>query len=129
MISNSFSLKIIAFFFILSFFSHQFGKLMIIADYYANNSQYAKNCINKSRPKLHCNGKCQMMKKIQEEENKEKQESEKKNENKKNAPIYFEQFIANVKHHLISINKNKFQSVNCSKPIGRSFRIFHPPKV
>jgi hypothetical protein len=129
MISNSFSLKIISVFFILSFFIHQFGKLLIIADYYAYTSQYAKNCINKSRSKLHCNGKYQMMKKIQAQEKKEKEDAEKKNENKKNAPIYFEQFIANVNHHLISINKNKIQYINCSKPIGRSYRIFHPPKV
>ena len=129
MISRFSSSKIIAFFFILSFFTHQFGKLMIIADYNANNSQYAKNCINKSKPKLHCNGKCQMMKKIQAQEKKEKEDAEKKNENKKNAPIYFEHFIANVNNHLISIDKNKFHSINCSKPIGRSFRIFNPPKV
>ena len=70
-----------------------------------------------------------MMKKIQAQEKKEKEDAEKKNENKKNAPIYFEQFIANVNHHLISINKNKIQYINCSKPIGRSYRIFHPPKV
>ena len=70
-----------------------------------------------------------MMKKIQAQEKKEKEDAEKKNENKKNAPIYFEQFIANVNHHLISIDKNKSQSINSSNPISRSYRIFHPPKV
>ena len=129
MISRIISLKIIAVFFILSFFTHQFGKLMILADYYANTSQYAKNCINKSRPKLRCNGKCQMMKKIQKEEKKEKQDAEKKNENKKDAPIYFEQYLIKVNQLSESIHKNKFESIGSSKPIGRSFRIFHPPKV
>jgi len=96
MISRIISLKIIAVFFILSFFTHQFGKLMILADYYTNTSHYAKNCINKSRPKLRCNGKCQMMKKIQKEEKKEKQDAEKKNENKKDTPFYFEKNLIKV---------------------------------
>jgi hypothetical protein len=129
MISRNISLKLIAVFFILSFFTHQFGKLAIVADYYANTSQYAKNCINKSRPKLHCNGKCQMMKKIQEEEKKEKEDAEKKNENKKDAPIYLDQDVVKVNLFLDLKGKNKFQSFNSSKPISRSCQIFHPPKV
>ena len=129
MISRIISLKIIAVFFNLSFFTHQIGKLMILADYYANTSQYAKNCINKSRPKLHCNGKCQMMKKIQEEEKKEKEDAEKKNENKKDAPIYFEQYIVKVNYLSESINNKKFISINSSKPTSRTYRIFHPPKA
>jgi len=129
MISKNISLKLIAVFFILSFFTHQFGKLAIVADYYANTSQYAKNCINKSRPKLHCNGKCQMMKKIQEQEKKEKEDAEKKNENKKDAPIYFEQDIVKVNLFLDLKGKNKFQGFNSSKPIAHSCQIFHPPKV
>lgn len=129
MISRNISLKLIAVFFILSFFTHQFGKLSIVADYYTNTSQYAKNCINKSRPKLHCNGKCQMMKKIQEEEKKEKEDAEKKNENKKDAPIYFEQYEVEAKLHSGLKGKNKFQYFNSSIPIDRSCQIFHPPKV
>lgn len=128
MISRFISLKIVAVFFILSFFTHQFGKLVILADYYANTSQYAKKCINKSRPKLHCNGKCQMMKKIQEEEKKEKEDAEKKNENKKDAPLYFEKDVVKVNLLLDLKGKNKFQYFNSSKPIGRSCQIFHPPQ-
>jgi hypothetical protein len=129
MISRNISLKLIAVFFILSFFTHQFGKLAIVADYYANTSQYAKNCINKPMPKLHCNGKCQMMKKIQDEEKKEKEDAEKKNENKKDTPLYFEKDVVKANPLLDLKGKNKFQSFNSSKPIGRSCQIFHPPKV
>ena len=32
-------------------------------NYYTNTAAFAKNCVNKAKPKLHYNGKCQMMKK------------------------------------------------------------------
>jgi hypothetical protein len=40
-------------------FSSQFIRL----DYLLNRASFVKNCENKARPALHCNGKCQMMKK------------------------------------------------------------------
>jgi hypothetical protein len=46
-----------------------FSKWVIMADYEFNKEYISKNlCINKKRPKLHCNGKCQLMKKLAEEE-------------------------------------------------------------
>jgi len=46
-----------------------FSKWVIMADYEINKEYISKNlCINKKRPKLHCNGKCQLMKKLAEEE-------------------------------------------------------------
>ena len=41
-----------------------FSKAMIVAEYQLNREYIAKNlCVNKSRPKMHCNGRCHMMKK------------------------------------------------------------------
>ncbi|HTL10240.1 MAG TPA: hypothetical protein VL307_18325 [Chitinophagaceae bacterium] len=51
-------------------------------DYYTNTAAFAKNCENKARPMMHCNGKCQMMKKLKEEEKKEQQAPERKNSHK-----------------------------------------------
>jgi len=46
-----------------------FSKWLVVAEYKLNRDFIAKNlCINKVRPKMHCNGKCQMMKKLAEEE-------------------------------------------------------------
>ncbi len=42
-------------------------------NYYVNTASFAKNCINKARPKMQCNGKCQVMKKLQEEEKNDQQ--------------------------------------------------------
>ena len=35
-----------------------------MADYMVNLEAYKKSCINKAKPKLNCNGKCQMLKKM-----------------------------------------------------------------
>jgi hypothetical protein len=49
--------------------SQSFSKLFVVLEYNLNKDFIAKNlCINKAKPKLHCNGKCQMMKKLAEEE-------------------------------------------------------------
>ena len=46
-----------------------FWKWAIVIEYNMNRNFIAKNlCINKVKPKLHCNGKCQMMKRLAEEE-------------------------------------------------------------
>jgi hypothetical protein len=46
-----------------------FSKWLVVAEYRMNRDFIAKNlCINKARPKLRCNGKCQMMKRLAEEE-------------------------------------------------------------
>jgi hypothetical protein len=39
-----------------------------MADYMLNLEAYKKACINKSKPMLHCNGKCQMLKKMKKQE-------------------------------------------------------------
>jgi hypothetical protein len=65
--------QITAILFLVAFTGQTFNKPFIVVDYYANNAAYLKACINKARPKMQCNGKCQMMKKLQEEEKKEQQ--------------------------------------------------------
>ena len=50
-------------------FIQTFSKWAILIEYNLNRNFIANNlCVNKSRPKLHCNGKCQMMKRLAEEE-------------------------------------------------------------
>jgi hypothetical protein len=39
-----------------------------MADYMVNLEAYKKSCINKAKPKLNCNGKCQMLKKMKKQE-------------------------------------------------------------
>jgi len=52
----------------------------MVLDYYANTAAFAKNCINKAMPEMKCNGKCQLMKKLREEQEKQQQNPERKAE-------------------------------------------------
>ena len=74
--------KISALILLLAFSFQCFNKAFIVVDYYSNTATYAKECINKSRPKMHCNGRCQMMKKLKADEKKDADNPERKQENK-----------------------------------------------
>ncbi len=45
-----------------------FSRSLAMADYLVNLETYKKNCVNKAKPMLHCNGKCQMLKKMKKQE-------------------------------------------------------------
>jgi len=48
---------------LLAFSAQTFSSPFILLDYYVNTAAYARKCVNKAKPKLQCNGKCQVMKK------------------------------------------------------------------
>jgi hypothetical protein len=53
---------------LFAFVLHSFQHVLTITDYYLDKAAYVKNCVNKYRPKLNCNGRCQLMKKIEKQE-------------------------------------------------------------
>ncbi len=69
--------RLMAVFLLVTLISTHFSMYMVYAGFTMNRKMIAeKFCINKSRPWLHCDGKCYFMKKIrQAEENEKKQES------------------------------------------------------
>jgi hypothetical protein len=113
----------------VAFLAQTFSKGFIIADYYANTAAYAKNCVNKARPAMHCNGKCQVMKKMQEEEKKE-QESAARFGSFKLEVLSTKSFFASLPHYEGSIIESvKITNNSSHKPIHRSYNFFHPPQV
>lgn len=69
--------------FLLTAFTVQtFNKSLIVFNYFTHTADYAKDCINKAKPMMHCNGRCQMFKKLRQEENNDKQNPERRNDNK-----------------------------------------------
>lgn len=96
-------------------------------DYYANTVAYAKNCINKTRPALHCNGKCQMMKQLQEEEKKEQQDAANKLEVKLAILLSKDFYCAEMKSFPLN-KKILVRTINTS--LNKiSLDIFRPPQV
>ena len=96
----------------------------IVWSYYINTAAYAKNCENKAKPKLHCNGKCQMMKKMRQEENKEKQNPERRTNTDEviSSKSFF--LVLHYKHPASNIVYPDYSS---AKPQDYSIEFFHPP--
>ncbi len=128
--TNSTILKQVAsFIFILAFFTQIFSRGLIIADYYSNKVAYAKDCINKARPALRCNGKCQMMKKMQEEEKKDKENEQRKSQNEilvLSSKSFFASFVLpNFPTIFISTLFPRKESIFSNYTL----EIFHPPQL
>ncbi|HEY2726758.1 MAG TPA: hypothetical protein VGI61_06270, partial [Parafilimonas sp.] len=119
--------NIIAFAFAIIFCIEVFGNLLTVAGYYIDSSAYAANCINKDKPQMHCNGKCQLQKKLNEENNKDKQAPERKNETG-NEVLSSKSFFAVVQIPYKHFIAKKYFSINAGSPVDHSFQFFHPPQ-
>jgi hypothetical protein len=112
---------------LIAFLAQTFSKGLIIANYYTNTEPYAKNCINKAKPKMHCNGKCQMMKKLKQEENKDGQNSDRKTEIKTDL-LFFTQIKQQTAFQFV-LNKRQFPIVQYKLTQDISTDFFHPPST
>jgi hypothetical protein len=121
--------KLIAAIFLLFAFTTQtFQQAVTVMNYYINTGSFSKNCMNKARPVLKCNGKCQMAKKIREEEKKSENNGELKGANKNEnlyAVSYFTKAAFKITEHLHAFSGD----YTVSLPEERCTHIFHPPVV
>lgn len=99
-------------------------------DYYTNTEAFAKNCENKDKPQLHCDGKCQMMKALNKEDKKDQENPERKAENKNEITLSSRSFFADVPIYIAQLTSiEKISSHSNGEIIDRCFDIFHPPQV
>jgi len=67
--------RIAVIFLIVALMACNFSRFFIYAGFELNQKYIAENlCVNKSKPWLHCNGKCYFMKKIKQAQDKEASE-------------------------------------------------------
>ncbi len=109
---------------LVALMAQTFNRAAVVASYYTNTAAYAKNCVNKTRPQLHCNGKCQMMKQLKEEEKKEQQNNERKPS--LDEVLSSKSFFATV-HDFQSTIDRVFFHRNVGYPVDRPTHFFHPP--
>ena len=111
---------------LVAFITQTFRQAAIVGGYYIDNQQYAKNCINKSKPQLHCNGKCQMMKKLKQEQKKDQQTPDRKPE--KSIDQYCS--LKNITHTLFfEINGSKTHQplTSSGTPVKMPRSLLRPP--
>lgn len=111
-----------------AFIAQVFTGQLIRLDYIVNTNSYAKNCENKARPKLHCNGKCQMMKKLKEAEKKEQETPERKYENKEQV-LSSRSFYATVTPRIAIRPSHDYYIANEGEAIKMPRSFFHPPSL
>ncbi len=117
-----------SFILLLTLLTQTFSRSLALADYMVNLEAYKNACINKAKPKLECNGKCQMLKKINhQEDNKETNTP---------APKFNQiELILSSKSFFPSIlfNTNELANIFYTYHINILFNyvgsIFHPPGV
>lgn len=112
---------------LLAFTASSFCRAVIVMDYYANSTVYAKQCENKARPKMHCNGKCQMMKKLQQQEKQEQGDPERK------ASLKYEVFFADrfalpAKPHSPAAHR-QFAPLLIQSLSDRAYPLLRPPSA
>jgi len=113
----------------LTFSVKTFNQGLIVFGFYANQDAIAKKlCVNKAKPKMHCNGKCQLMKKLQEEEKSDKENSERKIENKTDI-VFIKRSYTSMQcemkyeiQNIFSLYKEPVVSIYLTD-------IFHPPQL
>lgn len=60
--------QLLAILLLFSLSAQVLNRPIFVLGYYFDPAPYAKACENKALPQLHCNGKCQLMKKLKEQE-------------------------------------------------------------
>ncbi len=110
---------------LLAFMASSFCRTVIVLDYYANSAAYAKACINKARSEMHCNGKCQMMKKLDQQEKDEQDNLERKAENKNEIPPA--NTFCSITFFSVEKTLRTTANMQHKKPVDRSYTLFRPP--
>ena len=113
---------------IFAFLVTTFTRPFIMLGYYADTSVYAKDCINKAKPKMHCNGHCQVMKKIQEEEKKEQKDQDRKADNKIET-LSSKSFFCTVAPAYRFFVSSPYSPGIFRNPVEMPRSFFHPPSA
>jgi hypothetical protein len=109
-------------------FLQTFSVFVIQADYWLNKSYISKTlCINRDRPKMNCDGKCFLAKKIQAQEKKE-QQSQNNSREKFEIQLFFTSDLYSASNSLLFI-KPAYSILQENAVISFPRSIFHPPSA
>lgn len=114
---------------VLAILTQSMSKGIILLSYFTNKQAYEKYCVNKARPQLHCDGKCQMAKKIKAEEERD-QRDPLKNSLSSEVTMINENHFVSIQPEFIAlpIRKDLFPH-SIGNVVDRSRSFFHPPNT
>lgn len=97
-----------------------------MADYMVNLEAYKKACINKAKPMLHCNGKCQMLKKMKKQEGGNETSVPAPKFNQQEVVLSSKSFFPNIQF-VSATNQSSYFAYNDDCSSIYLGAIFHPP--
>lgn len=120
--------RLVSYLFLSAVLMHTFSQAIIVADYLVNTELITKVfCVNKEKPKMHCNGKCHLAKQLKKDEEKKSDNFEKSAELVLICQSSIVEFVSE-KVDLPIYQKDLFTynepiAFECENPI------FHPPTL
>jgi hypothetical protein len=105
-----------------------YNKAFIVFDYYLNTESFAVNCENKAKPQMHCNGQCQMVKKLKQEENKDSQSSDHKSAGSEQV-ISSKSFFSDIPTIALHKAHTVYNTINDARICNMPRAFFHPPSA
>ena len=120
----------IAYFLILTTLTANCTRFFVFAGFKLNQKYITENlCINKSRPWMHCNGKCYFMKKIRQAEENDKKQEAKENLSRSDVSFFQEPFrLSFIEPKLLDTFKSSFPPYRYQCDNRYLESIFRPPK-
>ena len=121
--------KAASFILLLAFLGQTFNQGFYYVGYIINKAAYVRNCENKYRPMLHCDGKCQLMKQLQAQQKKEQgQAPELKMAAKAEVMSSKSSFVFAAPSLNASVTRQYTQG-NTEAPVDQPSYFFHPPNA
>ncbi len=116
---------------IFAVFTANCARLFVYAGFKLNQTYIAaKLCENRSKPRMHCNGKCYFMKKIRQAEENERNKATKDNLPHIEAFFFEESTSYDGTCHTVAITEPKLPQIVDDRYRGDFHsRIFQPPRV
>lgn len=121
--------KIAAAILLLAFFGQTFNQGVYYLDYLIDKAEYVKNCVNKARPKMKCNGKCQVMKKIEEQEKKQQEQAPEMKLAGKSEVFSAKNWYTIFTPLYLTEAKHYYPIYHSDSPIDQPSSFFHPPQT
>ncbi len=112
---------------LVSFMAQVLSSPFIVFDYYVNTAAYEKKCINKAKPELHCNGKCQMAKELKQQEEREQQHPGNEHSYKSVVSLFASCCFASAPAVALLSTIRVFPVFNDRYTKDVSLPVFHPP--
>lgn len=102
---------------------------IIVLSYFTNKEAYERYCVNKAKPQLHCDGKCQVAQKIKQEEERDQKDPLK---NSRFSEVVFidQHAFIRIEPVFTPVTLNSYLlPLSIGHAIAFSRTFFHPPNA